>query len=157
MKRTKILIAAVLLFVPFNMAFPKNFPPKCRIRFDNAPSGSLALTGTTDQINVIVGYKNGSVDSGPLDMTGVAENHDIWIHPVCSDIDYVFLETFGYDWLWIDQVELHGYNSSGVLTPFATFGVDNTQGWCLSIDPSDGNNTVCEPDGSYVDRAWELP
>lgn len=154
MKRTAFLFAIVLLLLPFIMAFPKVPRPGCRIRFDNMPNGgALDLTATADHATVIVGFTDGTTDSGPIDLSTVSESHAILLGPACETIDWVYLATDGYDWLWIDQVELHKSTNNGWQL-YSAKGIDNLQGWCISIDWSDGNDTVCEPNGSLPDRTW---
>lgn len=150
MKRTTFLFAVVLLALPFNMAFPKTYFPVCRLRFDNQPNGgSIDGTATSDSIGVIVLYKDGTTDSGPIDMSTVSETHDIGLNTPCNTIDRIFLSNWDYNWLWIDQVEL--------ITRTGTYsikGLDNTDGWCISNDPSDGYDSVCDPDGSTPTYIW---
>ena len=86
-----------------------------------------------------------------LNFSIVSENINLFVADRTPDeIAWVQLETHGDDWLWIDQVEVIATGASEV--EVWQWGGDNTQGYCFSTDPSDGNNTNCEPDGSTRSR-----
>lgn len=66
-----------------------------------------------------------------------------------ADVDFVRLETNGHDAFWIDEIHVQN-NRGGEIR----WGVDNSQGWVLSTDSSDGDND--NTPAKYASECWQF-
>lgn len=133
------------------------------VRLDNSPNGgSIASTSTTNDIEIRVRFCGDweTIYEGPV--SSVSSSHDfLWIDGpgmYVSDVDAIEVSTNGDDWFWLDQIELFEGISDGSLGyEIWDAGVDNMAGYCLSTDPTDGNDSTCNPNGSRSRFVWTVP
>jgi hypothetical protein len=131
------------------------------VRLDNFPNnGSISGTDTDDNVYVVLRWFVCGQDFYEFTITGEAPiqsgQHDFhfpfFVKYSAAEIDLISVVMPGEDWFWLDQIELFNASAQKIWSS----GIDNTQGWCFSSQPSDGNNTVCEPDGSRPSNTWNI-
>lgn len=130
------------------------------IRIDNYanPAGSILNTSTTNTITVKARFcgQASYVTIGSRVLNTISGQHDFTWTPTAGraakDVTDVRVQINGDDWFWVDQVEVLS-GSTVVLTR----GVDNTQGWCISTDPTDGDSSICYNDHSVQLEDIDMP
>jgi len=117
-----------------------------RVRLDNSsnPLGAVTWAGTSNTISVCAILKTSFGLCVPLESARALNtigNHDFnwWGFEDVDQILDLQVSTNGSNAFWLDQLEI--LNGAG--TKVWTSGADNTGGWCISTQPSDGNNANC--------------
>lgn len=131
------------------------------VRLDNYPNGGEIFNTQTQSTISVSGFfckrtAGGGVEGewftfGARALPTVSGSHDFYWDQSQrgaegygqSGLMHILVKTNGSDWFWLDQLEVRLFDLVGY-----SRGVDNTQGWCFSTNPSHGNETVCEPNGS---------
>jgi hypothetical protein len=173
-KLTSLMIAARLSAVALclaSLSFPNEAQaavPHIVIRLDNSSNGrTITSTGTNSTITVRARFCGEwqTIDI-PRALPSAWEDWEFWEpdgYPGrVSEIDQIEVSIDGSDWFWLDQIKLLVFvpvnlDYDGYYLEQWSAGADNLQGWCLSTDPSDGNDTICQPNGSRPRFVWTVP
>lgn len=118
-----------------------------KVCLDNSsnPRGAVTWATTSNTISVCAVTTGTFGSCVPLEsaraLTTIAGCHAFnwWSWEDAADVIRLEVSTSGNNAFWLDQIEL--FRGDG--TEHWQSGVDNTSGWCLSTQPSDGNNANC--------------
>jgi len=139
-------LLSIAAFAIAGSAFSNSAHASFTVRLDNS-SNPLGVTWADTPNNIAVCYT--TVVNGfcwPVGaarpIPGISGNNDFVLSDpfvTVANVAQLWVYTDGDQAFWLDQIEL--FNASG--TKVWSSGVDNTGGWCISTDPTDGNNDNC--------------
>ena len=152
-------LIAVAAFAITAAGFTSEADAQFRVRLDNfATDDAVSWAHTASDVEVCVQFDEtsfwwffGCVPLAATRPLTTHTNHDYnWtdVEDV-NQIEYIDVKIHGNDMFFLDQFEIFVGNNRVFVS-----GVDNTQGWCLSTDPSDGNVTHCTPDDSTLTKRF---